>query len=444
MDDAVEVLRCDARAILQRAISAADPGLCVERAMKIQRGRLSVGGTVYNLDDYDEILVVGAGKAAVPMAEAVERMLPGRIGGGLISTKYGHGRPLQWVEVNECGHPVPDEAGLAGAQRILELACGAGDGTLILCLISGGGSALLPLPADGISLQEKQDTTGILLGSGVPIDEINIVRKHLSRIKGGQLSRAAAPAAILSLVMSDVIGDPLDAIASGPTVPDRSTFGESAAILERYGLRDRLPASVCRRIDRGVAGDVDETPKPGDRIFDRCRTVIVGNNRMALSAAKEAALDLGYQPFLLTSAMRGEARETALFPVAIGSEILRSGEPVSRPACLIAGGETTVTLRGSGKGGRNQEFALSAAIALDGLDGVVVLCAGTDGTDGPTDAAGAICDGKTAERAGLLGMAPLRYLDANDSYPFFSALGDLVITGPTGTNVMDVVLVLVA
>lgn len=443
MVDTVEILRRDARAILQRAILAADPGLCVEKAMNVQCDRLLVGGAVYNLDDYDEILVVGAGKAAVPMAEAVERTLPGRIGGGLVSTKYGHGRPLQQVEVNECGHPMPDEPGLAGAQRIMELVRGAGERTLILCLISGGGSALLPLPADGITLQEKQDATGILLASGVPIDEVNVVRKHLSRIKGGQLSRAAAPASVLSLVMSDVIGDPLDAIASGPTVPDRSTFEESAAILERHGLRDRLPASVSRRIDRGVARQTDETPKPGDRIFDQCRTVIVGNNRMALCAAKEAALDLGYQPLLLTSAMRGEARETALFPVAIGAEILRTGEPVSRPACLIAGGETTVTLRGSGKGGRNQEFALSAAIALDRLDGVVVLCAGTDGTDGPTDAAGAICDGRTAERSRLLGMAPVRYLDANDSYPFFSALGDLVITGPTGTNVMDIVLVLV-
>lgn len=321
----------------------------------------------------------------------------------------------------------------------MEIATKAEADDLILCLISGGASALTPAPVAPVTLADKQRTTALLLRSGADIHEMNTVRKHLSDFKGGQLARVAAPATVISLILSDVIGDDLDVIGSGPTVPDPSTFADAVQVLKRRGLLGKVPARVRRRLEEGAA----ETPKPGDPVFRKVRNTIVGSNRLAISAAAERARALGYHVSILSSVIEGETRDVGGVHAAIAKEILATGHPVRRPACVISGGETTVTLRGNGKGGRNQEFVLAAAAAIRDLPGVVILSAGTDGTDGPTDAAGAIATGQTLERATALGMDWRSYLAANDSYRFFDALGDLIKTGPTQTNVMDVRLVLV-
>jgi hydroxypyruvate reductase len=421
------ILRKHARTIFQAALSAADPAGAVERYLKRR-----------DFSRFRNIYVVGAGKAGASMAQAAERVLGRRIAAGLLNVKYGYTAKLRRIELNECGHPVPDENGVAGAERIARIAAGAGKDDLVICLISGGASALMPLPAEGITLEEKQATTRLLLASGANIHEINSVRKHISRIKGGQLARLAAPARIESLMLSDVIGDNLDVIGSGPTAPDVSTFANAVGILDRYGIRERVPASVRERIEQGARGAVPETPKPDDPVFARVRNTIVGSNRLALAAAASRARALGYRTLVLSSEIQGEAREIARMHAAIASEMARTGHPMKPPACVITGGETTVTLRGDGLGGRAQEFALAAAIDIAGVDNVVVFCAGTDGTDGPTNAAGAVADGQT------LGRKPdaRSYLNRNDSYHYFEALGDLVITGPTNTNVMDVCIVL--
>ncbi len=422
-------LRLDARRIFDAALEAADPAEAVRRHLRVDPTA------------FDRILVIGAGKASATMAAAVEELLP--VTGGLVNVKDGHTVPLRRIELNECGHPVPDERGLAGAARIAEIARQAGERDLLICVISGGASALLPLPAPGIRLEEKQAVTRLLLASGATIHEINAVRKHLSALKGGQLARLAQPATVLSLLLSDVIGDSLDVIGSGPTAPDRSTFADAVAILEKYGLWRRAPEPVQARLRAGVRSEIPETPKEGDPAFDRVQNLIVGSNRLAVAAAEARARDLGYEPMVLSTSIEGETREVAAVHAAIGRETLDSGRPVPPPVCLISGGETTVTLRGAGLGGRNQEFALAAAIALEGRPGVLVLSGGTDGTDGPTDAAGAIADGTTVARAAALGLDARRFLADNDSYHFFETLGDLLKTGPTGTNVMDIHLLLV-
>ena len=393
---------------------------------------------------FQNIFVIGAGKASARMAAAIEKVPRLRIAGGLLSVKYGHTARLRRVELNECGHPVPDENGVAGARRIAGIAQAAGPHDLVICLISGGASALLSLPADGISLADKQATTKALLASGADIHELNTVRKHLSAIKGGQLARMASPASVLTLLLSDVVGDELDVIGSGPTVPDRSTFVEALEIVKRYGLTRRLPKAVRRRLERGAAGRIEETPKPGDAAFARTKNVIVGTNRGAVNAAAKAARALGFRTVVLSTMIEGEARTIALVHAAIAREIRASGQPVKAPACVISGGETTVTLsKEHGLGGRNQEFVLAAVREIDGLKNVVMLAAGTDGTDGPTDAAGAIADGRTIARAAAARLDSRAMLARNDSYHFFESLSDLIRTGPTGTNVADVHILLV-
>jgi hydroxypyruvate reductase len=419
-------LRKHAAAIFRAALAAADPAAAVTRYLSRR-----------NFSRYRHIYVLGAGKAGASMAQAAERVLKSRITSGLINVKYGHTARLRRIELNECGHPVPDAAGAEGASRIAAIAESAGADDLVLCLISGGGSALLPLPAEGIALEEKQATTRELLACGANIHEINALRKHISRIKGGQLARLAAPAAVEALLLSDVIGDNLDVIGSGPTAPDASTFADVAAIVAKYKLE--VPASVREHIDRGVRGEIPETPKPGDPLFTRVRNTVIGSNRMALDAAARAARKLGYRTLILSSEIQGETREIARMHAAIASEIVRTGHPVKPPACIITGGETTVTIRGKGLGGRNQEFALAAATDIAGLERVVIFSAGTDGTDGPTDAAGAIADGRTLAR----NPEARRFLDNNDAYHYFETLGDLIKTGPTNTNVADVRLILV-
>ena len=423
-----KTLRKHASTIFQAALSAADPAGAVERYLKSR-----------DFSRFRDIYVIGAGKAGASMAQAAERVLGRRIAAGLLNVKYGHTAKLRRIELNQCGHPVPDENGVAGAERIAQIAAGAEKDDLVICLISGGASALMPAPAEGITLEEKQATTRLLLASGANIHEINSIRKHISRIKGGQLARLASPARVESLMLSDVIGDNLDVIGSGPTAPDASTFAGALGLLDRYGIRERVPASVRERIEQGASGAIAETPKPDDPVFARVRNTIVGSNRLALAAAAREARAQGYRTLILSSEIQGEAREIARMHAAIASEMARTGHPMKPPACIITGGETTVTLRGDGLGGRAQEFALAAALDIAGLPNVVVFIAGTDGTDGPTDAAGAVADGQP------LGRKPdaRRYLDRNDSYHYFEALKDLIITGPTNTNVMDVCIVLV-
>jgi hydroxypyruvate reductase len=346
---------------------------------------------------------------------------------------------LRRIELNECGHPVPDARGTFGAERIAEIASRAGERDLVVWLVSGGASALLPFPAAPVTLEEKQAATRLLLASGADIHEINTLRKHISRIKGGQLARMAAPATVEALLLSDVIGDDPGVIGSGPTAPDASTFADALAVLDRYAIRERVPAAVRERLERGAAGEIPETPKPGAACFRKVRNTLIGSNRLALGAAAGRARELGYRTLVMASGIQGETREIARVHAAIAREIAATGHPVKPPACIITGGEPTVTLRGGGLGGRNQEFVLAAAIDIAGLKDVVVFSAGTDGTDGPTNAAGALADGNTLRR----NPDARRYLENNDSYGYFQPLGGLVITGPTHTNVMDVQIILV-
>lgn len=430
-------LRRHAAQILGAAVAAADPAAAVLRTVKWDGNRLMIGGEPCALVPGGRIFVVGAGKASARMASALEAVMGDRIAGGAVTTKYGYLEPLRRIALAEAGHPLPDEAGLQGAGRIAEIADGADRGDLVFVLISGGGSALLPMPAEGVTLEEKIATTDLLLRSGATITEVNAIRKHLSRVKGGWLARRAAPARVVTLILSDVLGNPLDAIASGPTVPDPTTFADALAVVDRYGLRDALPAAVRRLLERGEAGGVPETPKPGAPAFAGARTMVVGDITLAADAAVEQARALGYHVDLRATDTQGEAREVgARFGARVRDE-QAVGKSRPGPACLIMGGETTVTVRGTGKGGRNQELALASAENIAGLPRTLVVAFGTDGTDGPTDAAGAVADGTTLARARALGLDPVAALANNDAYVFFDALGDLIITGPTNTNVND-------
>jgi hydroxypyruvate reductase len=357
-----------------------------------------------------------------------------------VTVRYGHTVPTRHVRICEASHPVPDSAGVAAAREIVELLESAGPDDLVICVISGGGSALLTLPAEGISLADLQQTTDALLRSGATITDINVVRKHLDTVKGGGLARVAAPARLVTLLLSDVVGNPLDAIASGPTVPDTSTFVDAAAVLDRYELWDSVPSPVAERLRAGVQGRIPDTPKPGDPLFELTQTVVVGSNLLACEAAARAAGEAGFGSLVLTTFVEGEAREAGRVLAGVLREVDASGHPLRRPCCVVAGGETTVTLRGSGQGGRNQELALAAAFALRGLPDVVMASIGTDGSDGPTDAAGAWVDGATLDWAAALGLDPVQSLASNDSYPFFARLGNLIRTGPTNTNVNDLYL----
>ncbi|WP_089721711.1 glycerate kinase type-2 family protein [Candidatus Entotheonella palauensis] len=443
MTRTIQQLRTDARLIFDAGIASVDPVAAVQKTVTRQGDFLSVAGEVYDLRQYAHVYVIGAGKAGATMAQGLENVLQDRLTAGAVTVKYDHVAPVTTVTLHEAGHPIPDAAGVRGAEAMMHLAQQAGENDLVFCLLSGGGSALSPAPSAGITLEEKQQFTSLLLACGASIDEINTLRKHLSRLKGGQLARLVAPARLITLVLSDVVGDRLDVIASGPTVPDASTFTDCREIVARYRLMDQLPPSIRSHLQRGCAGQLPETPKAGEPMFDRCQTVLIGSNRIALQAAAQQARDLGYPPLVLSSSIQGEAREIARVHAAMAHEIRQSGLPMSPPVCVLAGGETTVTLLGQGKGGRNQEFALAAAMDIDGLEGVVILSGGTDGTDGPTDAAGAVADGATARRAQALGLNPEEVIQRSDSYSFFNALDDLLFTGPTGTNVMDIYILLV-
>jgi hydroxypyruvate reductase len=444
----LETLRADARSIFVHCLKAVDPYEAVKRFVHVKGDRMLLGrkgqaNADLDLTKFDSIYLVGAGKATAPMAKAIENLLGERVEKGIINVKYGFTEDLAFTEVIEAGHPVPDENGVKGTQKILDLLQGAGKKDLIFSVISGGGSALLPHPGENVTLAEKQEITRQLLACGASIDEINAVRKHISSSKGGRMARAAFPSTVVNLMLSDVVGDKMDVIASGPFVPDSSTFKDVEAIFRKYDMED-VPASIREHLKAGLEGQIPETPKENDPIFERVFNFIVGSNIMALETASEKAKELGYETLILSSMVEGETRDVALVHTAIAKEIVKTGRPIPSPACIISGGETTVTIRGDGLGGRNQEFGLAACIDLEELPPrVVVLCGGSDGNDGPTDAAGALVDPLTVTRGRETGMEAADYLKNNDAYHFLEKTQDLLTTGPTNTNVMDVRLVMV-
>ena len=438
--------------IFSAALAAADPYRAVLNAAKLEHGCLTVAGAAYPLEAFSRIVVVGAGKAAAQMALAVEALLGGRLSAGLIVVKEGHTAKLGRVVQIEASHPVPDESGVEGARRILEMVRAADERTLVVCLLSGGASALLVAPVAGVTLQDKQEITALLLKAGASIGELNAVRKHLSAVKGGRLAQAAHPAQMVTMILSDVIGDRLDVIASGPTAPDGSSFADAWSVIEKYELKEKIPLRVMNYLQRGIAGRENETVKDGDPCLPGIRNVIVGGISLALAAAQEKSRQLGIAAQIVTAELQGEARDAARF-LAHTARMAQAAMETGEQRCLLFGGETTVTVRGTGKGGRSQELALAFALEITGQEGISLLSAGTDGGDGPTDAAGALVDGNTVATARRLGIAPDAHLGDNDSYGFFQQLDALSLntlsgershfmTGPTGTNVMDIQIIL--
>ncbi len=423
-----------ARNLFFTALRAVDPFESV-------KGHCATIRTAYHDGGFTRLLAIGFGKAAASMALALEQELADILETGVFVTKYGHtlSRKPQKFRSFEGGHPVPDEYGFRGTEEIMELAASADEKTLVVTLVSGGGSALLVAPVNHIPLAAKQKTTDLLLRCGADIHELNTVRKHLSRVKGGRLASIISPARTISLILSDVIGDDLDVIASGPTAPDSSTYQDALGVLERYQLLDKVPVEVLAHLASGARGDIQETPKQGDLIFQRVENHIIGSNRVALEAMLATARKLGLAAEILSTGVNGEVADVAkmLFRTAMVRKESRQGKTL----CLLSGGETVVHVRGTGKGGRNMELALIFALDIAGLDGITLLSAGTDGTDGPTDAAGAMVDGETIPLAEK--ESALRFLEDNDSYTFFRKNGGLFITGPTGTNVMDLQILLI-
>ena len=435
-------LRQSARLIWEAALHAANPATCIREFVRVADDVLWVGSQ--QIPIRGRIIVIGTGKPSARMAQIIEELLDGYVTGGLTVTKYGHALPLERIRLVEAGHPIPDAAGIRAVAEIRDLLRDLTEDDIVLCLISGGGSALWPAPADGITLEQKQEVTQLLLRAGATIRELNAVRKHLSAMKGGQLARWASPARVISLIMSDVIGDPLDFIGSGPTAPDTTSFSDALDIIEKYGVD--VPEPVLRRLQDGARGKIPETPKPGDSVFKRVQNHIIANNRLLVDAAAEKARELGFHPLILGTEIEGEAKDVGGFFTAIAREISTSGNPINAPACVLGAGETTVMVRGNGLGGRNQEMALAWAIAMAARPPAIPSCfasVATDGTDGPTSAAGGVVDPYTCARGVELGLSPLQFLRSNDSSNFLKATGDLIVTGPTQTNLMDLQILLV-
>jgi glycerate 2-kinase len=436
-------LRRIALRIFRAALGAAQARAAVTRHLSLSQRWLRAGNVRLPLKDFDRIFLIAAGKASNEMAAAVEEIAGSRLTGGIVVSKHLPQRQrLRTARILAAEHPIPGIEGMRAAAAIRELLRELNARDLLLVAISGGASALLPAPSEPITLAAKQRTTELLLRAGANIRELNAVRKHLSMLKGGRLAALAYPATVVGLLLSDVVGDRLDVIGSGLTAPDESTFQDALAVLEKFDLMEDAPPAVRDHLLRGIRGEIAETPKPNDPIFENVHNLIIGSNRLALEAAAHEAKALGYRPVILSSTIEGEAREVARVHAEILREAISSGNPAPPPVCILSGGETTVTVRGNGRGGRCQEFALAAALAMDGLKNAIVLSAGADGTDGPTDAAGAVATGNTLKRARRLGLDARAHLAANNSYAFFDSLGDLVRTGPTGTNVMDVYMLL--
>lgn len=433
--------------LVDAALTAVSPDPAIRAAMSIDGDVLTVDGQTYDLKDFERIFLMGAGKASAAMAYTLEKLLGDRLHGGIIATKYGHGVELKKTWVMESNHPVPDMAGERAAKDILSLAKGATEKDLVFCLLSGGASAIVPAPREPVTLEHKQAATRQLLKCGATINEINAIRKHLSMFKGGHLAKALEPATVITLIISDVVGDYLDVIGSGPTAPDDSTFLDCQAILDKYRLCSEMPEQVNTVIANGCAGDAPETLKTGDSCFERVQNVIVAGNSMAVDGAAKEARKLGYTPVVVDYAMEGEAKDVAAHMVRLAGEYCEGDHEVKPPVCLLAGGETTVTIKGDGKGGRNQEFALAAAIEMADMqqcrEGMALLSLGTDGSDGPTDAAGAMVFPDTVSRSDEQTNSARKFLADNNAYEFFTNAGSILKTGPTRTNVMDIVAILV-
>lgn len=443
VSEALRKLRGDAITVLEAALNSVDPYKAVLNNLKIVDGKLRVGNFKASLDDLRKIVVIGGGKAGGAMAEAVESVLGDRVSGGCVNVLQGteFRYNLKKIRLQGASHPIPNNDGVRGVAEMLMLISSMREKDLVICLISGGGSALMPYPAEGISLEDKQDVTSRLLMKGATIDDLNAVRKHLSAIKGGQLARRCYPTRVVSLILSDVVGDPLDTIASGPTSPDTTTFRNAVDVLKKYKLWDDICSQVRERLEYGVKKVIVETPKPGDEIFNHVTNIIVGNNSIAAESAAEAAEALGYNSLIVSTMVEGEAAEVGTVLAGIARELAAKGRPLKPPAAVIVGGETTVIVRGSGRGGRNQELALSLARRITGLKAVAASLA-TDGIDGPTEASGAIVDGETSTKASKAGLSIEKFLAENDSHSFFKKIGDTIVTGPTGTNVNDLVLII--
>jgi glycerate 2-kinase len=430
------------RRILLAALDAAAPALAVRRAMRLRRQTLRVDSRLYDLRRIGRVIAIGAGKASIPMAGAVREVLRGRLNSVfVVAPSPVSGRAKSGIVVAEAGHPIPDRRGMQGARHVLQLASSLDKDDLLIVLLSGGASSLLPLPAEGLTLADKQRTTQLLLRSGATIAEVNTVRKHLSAIKGGRLA-AATSASVLTLILSDVGGDDLGTIGSGPTAPDRTTFLDAVRIVRRYGLWERLPVAARIHLVEGLAGRRDETPKPRDLIFRRVQHAVVGNNRLAVEAAAKVAHEEGYESVLLETFVMGEAGQFGRWMGQLGKELARR-TTLPGPVCVLAGGELTVTVRGAGTGGRAQEFALAAAVVVQGTPGVWVAGFGTDGRDGPTDVAGAVVDGETIACGKRKRLDAVRCLRRHDSYTYFKKVGGHIRTGLTGTNVNDLYVLMV-
>jgi len=427
--------------IYKEALRAADPVRCVLDHLELRGNRFRVDSRTYDLDLFRSVYLVAFGKAAPAMARAVEDVLGRRIKDGIVVSNSQPRFDFKRSRFYLSSHPVPDRRSLRAANEVVKLLERTGEGDLVIFLISGGGSALLAMPASGISLKDKQKTTSMLLNSGVDKYGLNAVRKHISQIKGGGLLKKALPSKVITLILSNVVGDRLDAIASGPTVPDPTTFDDACRVIEALGLEHRVPPQVMVHLEEGRRGHLSETLKEYEYDPSGVQTIIVGNNFKSLIAAKRKAKKLGYNAFLLSSQVSGEAREVAKVIAAIAFDIERFNTPVKKPACIIFGGETSVTINGNGKGGRNMETALSFSMEIMDHDVLGLFC-GTDGIDGPTDATGAMCDGETRKIARRMKLSARECLAQNDSYRFFDKLGALIKTGPTGTNVMDIGIVI--
>ena len=433
--------------ILAAAIDAVDPYTAVTKYFKRDGNLLICDQQTINLDDVNRTIVIGIGKACLPMSLAVYDQLSTYFTQGVVLTKDGYGNlpdgyaiPPELLIV-EAGHPLPDSRGISGTQNIIDLLHTTNEQDLIIFLISGGGSALLTSPANGISIEDLQKLTSALLSCGATIQEINYIRKHLDTVKGGQLARIAYPSRVISLILSDVIGDSLDIIASGPLVPDPSTYHDAISILNKYDQLKSIPTAVESFLEKGMAGLLPDTPKFNDPVFKNIHNTIVGNNHQAATAAFIQARTEGFNPLILTNYLQGEARHVGTVVASIALQLALKNQPVSRPACLVLGGETTVTLTGKGVGGRNQELVMGCVEPLAGIERTIVVSLATDGGDGPTDAAGAVVTGDTNRNARILGLSPNQYLQHNNSYNFFNTLSDLIKTGPTKTNVNDLVFI---
>jgi glycerate-2-kinase len=428
--------------IFLAGIESVLPDKLIKRVISIKGEMLLISDFSISLNSINRIFVIGAGKASGGMAKELERILGNRITGGHIIVKYGHGNKLKHINISEAGHPVPDSNGLEGTQKILNILNEIKNNDLVICLLSGGGSALLTDLPEGATIEDLKMINSLLVNSGAYIKEINTVRKHLSRVKGGQLAKAASPAILVNLVLSDVVGDPIDVIASGPTVPDKTTFDDAIRILKKYNLFKKMPISLANYLQKGAEGNYPETPKPGDAIFRNTHNFIIGSNIMALNAALTKAMQFGINPVIINNTMEGDTKRTAEDIVATAIRFQKEAT-MKKPCCLLFGGETTLKVKGNGTGGRNQYLALYTAYLLRDEDKISLLSAGTDGSDGPTDAAGAVVDTDTFKTAYRKGLDIKKYLENFDSFHFFETAGGLIITGPTLTNVMDLIIVIV-